>query len=106
MRKFDAVLLDMDGTLVDSEKLYDRADELMFEKLGITVTQEERLALVGINLKAGTRLLLDFHPEINMSYEKLCDVYEITITAEDMEPENFNSAEAMLALIDRLQDEF
>ena len=76
MRKFDAVLLDMDGTLVDSEKLYDGADELMFEKLGITVTQEERLALVGINLKAGTRLLLDFHPEINMSYEKLCDVYE------------------------------
>lgn len=37
---------------------------------------------------------------------ELCDVYEITITAEDMEPENFNSAEAMLALIDRLQDEF
>ena len=37
---------------------------------------------------------------------ELCDVFEITITAEDMEPENFNSAEAMLALIDRLQDEF
>lgn len=37
---------------------------------------------------------------------ELCDVYEITITAEDMGPENFNSAEAMLALIDRLQDEF
>ena len=37
---------------------------------------------------------------------ELCDVYEITITAEDMEPENFNSAEAMLALVDRLQDEF
>ena len=37
---------------------------------------------------------------------ELCDVYDVTITAEDMEPENFNSAEAMLALIDRLQDEF
>lgn len=76
MRKFDAVLLDMDGTLVDSEKLYDKADEQMFEKLGITITAEERLALVGINLKAGTKLLLDFHPEINIAYEELADMYE------------------------------
>ena len=79
MPKFDAVLLDMDGTLVDSEKLYDKADEAMFEKLGITVTAEERLALVGINLKAGTRLLLNFHPEINMTYEELADAYEVSL---------------------------
>lgn len=37
---------------------------------------------------------------------ELCDVYDITITAEEMEPENFNSARAMLALVERLQDEF
>lgn len=37
---------------------------------------------------------------------ELCDVYDITITAEEMEPENFNSAQAMLALVERLQDEF
>lgn len=37
---------------------------------------------------------------------ELCDVYDITITAEEMEPENFNSAKAMLALVERLQDEF
>jgi len=37
---------------------------------------------------------------------ELCDEYDITITAEDMEPENFNSAEAILALVERLQDEF
>lgn len=36
---------------------------------------------------------------------ELCDEYEVTITAEDMEPENFNSAKAMLALVERLQDE-
>lgn len=37
---------------------------------------------------------------------ELCDEFDITITAEDMEPENFNSAEAILALVERLQDEF
>ena len=36
---------------------------------------------------------------------ELCDEYDITITVDDMEPENFNSAAAILALVERLQDE-
>ena len=36
---------------------------------------------------------------------ELCDEYDITITVDEMEPENFNSAKAMLALVERLQDE-
>lgn len=35
----------------------------------------------------------------------LCEEYDVTITVEDLEPVNFNSAEAMLALVERLQDE-
>lgn len=37
---------------------------------------------------------------------ELCDAYDISITADEMEPENFNSAKAMLALVTRIQDEF
>lgn len=37
---------------------------------------------------------------------ELCDEFDITITAEDLEPENFNSVEAIAALVERLQDEF
>ncbi len=37
---------------------------------------------------------------------ELCEEYDITITADMMEPENFNSAEAMLKLVERIQDEF
>lgn len=36
---------------------------------------------------------------------ELTDAYDVTITAEDMEPENFNSAAAMLRLVERLMDE-
>ncbi len=36
---------------------------------------------------------------------ELCDAFDITITAEDIEPENFNSANAIIALVERLQDE-
>jgi acyl carrier protein len=33
------------------------------------------------------------------------DVFEVTITAKDILPENFNSAKALYALIKRLEDE-
>ena len=36
---------------------------------------------------------------------ELCDEYEITITVDDMEPENFNSAEAIHKLVERLLEE-
>lgn len=36
---------------------------------------------------------------------ELCDAYDITITVEDMEPENFNSAQAILDLVERRQNE-
>lgn len=36
---------------------------------------------------------------------ELCDAFDITITVDDMEPENFNSVAAIKALVDRLQDE-
>lgn len=36
---------------------------------------------------------------------ELSDAYDITIPARDIVPENFNSAEAMLAMVRRLTDE-
>lgn len=36
---------------------------------------------------------------------ELCDAFDITITVEDMEPENFNSVKAIKALVDRIADE-
>ena len=36
---------------------------------------------------------------------ELCEEFDVTFTAEDIEPENFNTVEAMMTLIERLQDE-
>ena len=36
---------------------------------------------------------------------ELCDEFDITITVDDMEPENFNSVKAIKALVDRLMEE-
>lgn len=36
---------------------------------------------------------------------EISDEYDVTITAKDIIPANFNSAKALYALIERLQDE-
>ncbi len=36
---------------------------------------------------------------------ELCDEYDITITVDQMEPENFNSAAAILNLVNSILDE-
>jgi HAD superfamily hydrolase (TIGR01509 family) len=53
-----AVLWDMDGTLVDSEKLWDVALYEAAEWLGGTLTERERAALVGSNMERTSRYLL------------------------------------------------
>ena len=36
---------------------------------------------------------------------ELCEAYEIEIGAEDIIPENFNSVEAIMALVEKLQED-
>lgn len=54
-----AVLWDMDGTLVDSEKLWDVALHEAAEWLGTTLSVAQRGELVGSNMAATARYLLD-----------------------------------------------
>ncbi|HVV10668.1 HAD family phosphatase [Amycolatopsis sp.] len=54
-----AVLWDMDGTLVDSEKLWDVALYEAADWLGGTLSEEQRLTLVGSNMDATARYLLE-----------------------------------------------
>lgn len=54
-----AVLWDMDGTLVDSEKLWDVALYEAVESLGGTLGPEQRAELVGSNMTVTCRYLLE-----------------------------------------------
>ncbi|MEV0070142.1 MULTISPECIES: HAD family phosphatase [unclassified Amycolatopsis] len=54
-----AVLWDMDGTLVDSEKLWDVALYECAEALGGRLSEEQRMTLVGSNMDATATYLLE-----------------------------------------------
>ena len=43
--------------------------------------------------------------DIVMIVGELNDAYDISITVDELEPENFNSAKRLLAMVQRLQDE-
>jgi HAD superfamily hydrolase (TIGR01509 family) len=53
-----AVLWDMDGTLVDSEKLWTVALEELMVRLGTTLSDHAREALIGSNMRRSTLILL------------------------------------------------
>ena len=69
-------------------------------------------------------ILTDLHPDVDFETEEsliddgildsmdiisliseISDEYDVTITAKDIIPDNFNSANALYALIQRLEDE-
>ena len=69
-------------------------------------------------------ILRDMHPDVNFDSEEhlidngvldsldivsliseISEVFDVTITAKDIVPENFNSAQALCALIQRLEEE-
>ncbi|OBH17334.1 HAD family hydrolase [Mycolicibacter sinensis] len=54
-----AVLWDMDGTLVDSEKLWDVAMEALYDRLGGVLTPEVRAATVGGAAENTMRIVYD-----------------------------------------------
>jgi len=54
-----AVLWDMDGTLVDSEKVWDVALSGLAHRLGGTLSDPARLAVVGTNMRVSIGVLFD-----------------------------------------------
>ncbi len=47
MKKFKAIIFDMDGVLVNSEPHYIRMDKEIFKTLGLTISNEEHLTFQG-----------------------------------------------------------
>ena len=54
--------------------------------------------------RLGEDMILDSFDIVSLISE-INEEFDVTITAKDMIPENFNSAKALYALIQRLEDE-
>lgn len=60
-RMLQAVIFDMDGTLVDSEPTHKLIERELFDELGITVSEEEHESYTGTTLQSFWRSLKERH---------------------------------------------
>src|SRR4051812_22860196 len=69
---YEAVLFDMDGTLVDSEVVWEAAEQAMFEELNIDFTFAVRELVIGMRLDEFFQKLKDVF-NLTQEVPELCD---------------------------------
>ncbi|MCK5051986.1 MAG: HAD family phosphatase [Candidatus Cloacimonetes bacterium] len=70
MNKFEAVIFDMDGVIIDSEPLYFHIQEELFNDLGFTVSKSEYDTFIGAGMK--------------LMWERLCSKHNIQFTVAEL----------------------
>ncbi len=98
----DAILFDMDGTLVDSEPVWTRSVRECFAAAGIRMTASLEAQCAGLSNRDGIRLVLDAFPESRVD----CVALEraITETVERAllhDPHSMTGADALLRALQR-----
>jgi len=72
-----AVIFDMDGTIIDSEPIYDKVNEEVYEKYGLDLKQEDHDRHLGANLKdIWTDILDRYQVKEEYAHYKLEDFME------------------------------
>lgn len=74
-RRYQAVIFDMDGVLADSEPIYNAAMQSVLAPLGIEVTQEHQLAVMGSSIEDTWRYFAEAF-DIESSLDRLIEEYD------------------------------
>lgn len=80
MRTFSAALLDMDGTLVDSNELHVDAWRVAFRAFGMTISKEAIRGQVG---KGGDMLIPALAPELSTLDQKNISECQVELFRSD-----------------------
>lgn len=57
--RYKAIVFDLDGVLWDGEPIYQHAFDVVLERYGVTVSDEEYVAVIGSSVEAAWRHVLD-----------------------------------------------
>lgn len=72
MPTYDAIIFDMDGTLIDSEHIWEQAESAMFADRGLVYTDEAREQVIGLRLDEFFQTLIDIY-DLDETVEVLSD---------------------------------
>lgn len=74
-----AAVFDNDGLLLDTEVLWTRAEEKLFERRGLVFTPQHKLRLVGTSEAVAGRMLADMFGEPGRETEIMADLHELVM---------------------------
>ncbi len=70
-----AVLWDMDGVLIDSERWYWVEMDRLYEGMNVFLTPEQKRGFVGSSAMINTQKVKDWYPQLPYSAEELCQLH-------------------------------
>ncbi len=77
--KFDAVIFDMDGVLVNSEPFYVKVEQENFKKLGLNITHEEHVTYQGTATDLMWKMVIEKH-DLTQTVEELVEMSNSVVT--------------------------
>lgn len=90
-----AVIFDMDGVLIDSEKYYNESDEHMLGSLGIEITEQIITRLTGSSFMTFPAFVREQNPKIALTDDELIKHYSESL---------FNASKKVTSLIDGVSE--
>jgi len=94
-KRISAIIFDMDGVLIDSEKHYNKADKEFLPSIGIKVTEEVITSLTGASFKTFASYVRSLNPDIEIDDAELLKRYTDNL---------FAASKNVTSLIDGVSD--
>lgn len=99
---FKAVIFDMDGVLIDSEPLWRRAEQQVFEQVGLTLTEEMCDETTGVRIDEVVAYWYERHPWEGKSQDAI--VEEILATLHELIRDEGEALPGAHAALDAIAD--
>ncbi len=98
-----AVIFDMDGVIIDSEPIYHRVEKILFNRLGIKISEDEHYSFVGMSMDMIWEKILR-NNKLKYKKEELIKLHKDNMISSFQNEEKLTPLPNLVEFIERLID--